>query len=472
MGAPSSTLPGPAMRNAALRRFADRVGSDSHGARAELIAEVAAARGPLIEPAGSGYVTVTFVLVGPVDALSPGDRPAVRCSLFPGLEPSSPMNLIPGTDDVWWAEVVAPDDISTPYQFQTRTVPLPVAADRPLLDPRVLTQFMAELEEVGFGDPANPSSYVQAWDEGAVDSDGSADARPSVPPVATVGGATRGRDSELTLPGAAPYPWHDAVARRGQIVRTRVASSLLRNSRTIEIWVPPGSERTECYASLPVVLLLDGEGLRGERMRVDLIFDNLLARGAVPPFLGVLIHNAGPMTRMREFPCNAAFATFVADELLAMLRSRYRITGDPTQVVIGGYSYGGLAADWIGLTRPDAVGAVLSMSASLWWGKRPDNAAADDESVGRDDRPEWLTRTMPPASLARRPARFWIDVGRLESAPLPQADGMTQVAANRNFRDRLRQHGYPIVGYREQPGGHDLLNWRRTLPDGLIALLG
>jgi hypothetical protein len=69
-------------------------------------------------------------------------------------------------------------------------------------------------------------------------------------------------------------------------------------------------------------------------------------------------------------------------------------------------------------------------------------------------------------------ARFWIDVGKLEDAPVPVARGVSQLSANRTFRDTVLRNGYRVAGYREQPGGHDLFNWRRTLPDGLIALLG
>ncbi len=386
------------------------------------------------------------------------------------------MDLVPGSSDVWWATVNAPDDVSTLYQFQSRLVPVPEGIDKPLHDPEVMSRYVAELTEVGFADPVNPTSFGVEQEVGVEGEEGSGAGEAADDPRAagdlTEHGADREErasrkwESALTLPGAAAFPWHDPVAEPGRIDRRRITSDVLGNTRTVEVWTPAGVVDT---TGLPAVVLLDGEGMRDERMRVELIFDNLVARAAIPPFVGVLVHNASPTSRMHEYPCNAKFATFVADELLPTLRIEYRFTADPSAIALGGYSYGGLASDWVGLTRPDAIGAVLSMSASLWWGKRPDNAGPGDDSLGRDDRTEWLTRTVGQApDLA---ARFWIDVGQLEDAPLPFADGADQVSANRRFRDVLGANGYRVVGYREQPGGHDLLNWRRTLPDGLMALL-
>jgi enterochelin esterase family protein len=42
---------------------------------------------------------------------------------------------------------------------------------------------------------------------------------------------------------------------------------------------------------------------------------------------------------------------------------------------------------------------------------------------------------------------------------------------NRQFRDILKVKGYN-VDYREFNGGHNYVNWRGTLADGLISLIG
>ena len=45
----------------------------------------------------------------------------------------------------------------------------------------------------------------------------------------------------------------------------------------------------------------------------------------------------------------------------------------------------------------------------------------------------------------------------------------SQLDSNRQMRDALVDHGYR-VSYAEFEGGHDLVCWRRDLPDDLKAL--
>lgn len=102
-------------------------------------------------------------------------------------------------------------------------------------------------------------------------------------------------------------------------------------------------------------------------------------------------------------------------------------------------------------------GSVLALSASLWW--------------GRDGDPAWLLRRFAETAPAP-PLRFWIDVGSLEDALLPGTDGLSMLSVARRLRDVVLERGHVLAGYRERPGGHDFVNWRRALPEGLAALLG
>jgi len=63
-----------------------------------------------------------------------------------------------------------------------------------------------------------------------------------------------------------------------------------------------------------------------------------------------------------------------------------------------------------------------------------------------------------------RQARFFLSVGRDEPAPL--GDNLIE---NRLMRDVLQTRGYQLK-YEEIEGEHDWINWRLTLPDGLMFL--
>lgn len=72
--------------------------------------------------------------------------------------------------------------------------------------------------------------------------------------------------------------------------------------------------------------------------------------------------------------------------------------------------------------------------------------------------------------MVKDSTRFHLDFGLMEDRP---SDGLIPNTAetNRHFRDVLRKKGY-LLHFQEFNGGHDYLNWRGTLADGLITLLG
>jgi enterochelin esterase-like enzyme len=369
--------------------------------------------------APAGHVLVTFLWRG-----GAATENVVVVGPFGHREPADGrMAHLPGTD-VWYRTYRLRADARTVYRLAENDslAPLPVARD---------PQRFRERTAGWRPDPRNRDPF------------------PAAEPWA----------SALDLPAAAPQPW---VAPRpgvppGTLDHARLASAVLGNERDVTVYTPPDYD--PAGAPYPLVVLFD-RGSYLEEVPTPTILDNLLAAGRVPPLVGVLVGNPDQATRDRELPCHPPLVRFLTEELLPWVRGRYRVTDDPARTVAGGSSYGGLAAAFAALERPDVFGAVLSQSGSYWW--RPED----------DPEYEWLTRRY--AERGRLPVRFYLDVGLLEDAsprPVGPPGHPGQLVANRHLRTLLGSKGYP-VRYAEFVGGHDYLCWRGTLADGLLALLG
>ena len=261
--------------------------------------------------------------------------------------------------------------------------------------------------------------------------------------------------SLVELPGAPPQPWikRSPDTPAGKLEEKRIKSAILNNERKAWVYTPPGYKTDgEPYGLL---VLFDGVAYT-LLVPTHLILDNLLAKGQIPPLVAVVLDNPTPTSRSDEMPCNPRFSDFLAKEVVPWMRENYRVTSNPNQTIVAGSSYGGLAATYAGFHHSEVFGNVISQSASFWW--KPKGDAEH----------EWLTRQF--AVSARLPVRFYLDVGLMETGPTPD-NGPNMVVVNRHMRDVLLAKGY-FVHYREFNGGHEYLNWRGTLADALLALVG
>ena len=129
--------------------------------------------------------------------------------------------------------------------------------------------------------------------------------------------------------------------------------------------------------------------------------DNLYAENLIPPLGTIFLDIIDFEVRSRELTCSPPFAEFIVQELFPWIQQDYHITSSPAQRIIGGFSFGGLAAAFIGLRHPELFGNVLSQSGSFWW--KPEG----------DIEHEWLTHQL--AVSDKLPLNFYLDVGLLET---------------------------------------------------------
>jgi enterochelin esterase-like enzyme/sugar lactone lactonase YvrE len=133
-------------------------------------------------------------------------------------------------------------------------------------------------------------------------------------------------------------------------------------------------------AEKPAALMVfqDGEGMRNVtgRWRVPVVFDNLIARGDMPPTIAVFINpghdKSRPMqnnkasNRGYEYDSlGDKYARFLLEEILPQVEQRYRISSDPAMRAIGGSSSGAICAFNVAWERPDQFGKVFSSVGSF-----------------------------------------------------------------------------------------------------------
>jgi enterochelin esterase-like enzyme len=233
----------------------------------------------------------------------------------------------------------------------------------------------------------------------------------------------------------------------------RFHSTILNNDHRVWVYTPPGYKREGKPYNL--LLLFDGSGYVS-LIPAPVVLDNLLAKGLIPPTVAVLVDSGSGEARDRELTCNPQFVEFVTKEVLPWVRQNYNVTSEPSRTIVGGASFGGLAAAYVAMKHPEIFGNVLAQSGSFWW--KPEN----------DDEYEWLTRQF--VASPKLPIRFYLQIGLLENLSTARLGSPTMLVASRHLRDVLQAKGY-TVQLQEINGGHDFFNWQAALPDGLTALL-
>ncbi|MFE4668808.1 alpha/beta hydrolase [Streptomyces sp. NPDC056716] len=419
------------------------VAAGQDGALDALTDALTKAGGPLLDALPDGGHLVTFVWIGPAEHI------AVASQLTMDDEGRvAQMERVAGTD-VWYLSLPVTDDrLSVLYTFAVNDPSTRVSTDdmmKLVQEENTLHEFALQRARCSHHDPFNPDRVTADIIHLGPEFDQNA------------------KDSVLTLPGADTETWFGPSRTPGTLTEHRVRSEVFGNERIITVYTPAGYERGR--GEYPLVFLLDGEY---QVENYPVILDNLIEAGAIPPTVAAFVHNKNPMSRMVEMCCNPDLVTQYADELLPWLRAEYGAGEDPSRTVATGASYGGLGSVWLAHSRPDAIGRVLSLSGSHWWGQK-DGFGGDESthSMGRDAEPEWLTRQIAADPVT--PTRYWVSAGTLENQPLPF--GITLLAANRHLRSVLTAKGYDVA-YDEFPGAHEHAGWRRAFANGLRYLLG
>jgi enterochelin esterase family protein len=268
--------------------------------------------------------------------------------------------------------------------------------------------------------------------------------------------------SLVIMPDAPPQPWIEQRLNvpRGNVAQHRFVSERLGDERTVSVYTPPGySADNEPY---PLLMVFDEQWYLS-LVPTPTILDNLRAERRIPPMVAVIIGNGPGNARNRQLGCNPAFSDMLAEELVPWVRKQYNITSAPARTVVAGASLGGLASTYSAWRHPEVFGNVLSQSGSYWW--LPDPEPGQPHNVNAYKEPNYVAEMF--IQSPRLPVRFFIGPGTEERDS--SGNGVDILLTSRTLKNVLLAKGYE-VGYSEFVGGHDFLNWRGTLADGLIFL--
>jgi enterochelin esterase family protein len=192
--------------------------------------------------------------------------------------------------------------------------------------------------------------------------------------------------------------------------------------------------------------------------RVPVVFDNLIARGEMPPTIAVFVNPghdsskpASPSpwknsNRSVEYDSlGDRYARFLLEEIIPELEKRWKISSDPEQRAICGASSGGICAFTVAWERPDSFRKVLS-SIGSFVNLRGGNAY-----------PSLIRKTEP------RPLRVFLQDS---SGDLDNAFGNWPLA-NQQMEAALKYMGYDVHLDFSEGYGHNSDRGGAIFPDAL-----
>src|SRR4051812_30417386 len=221
----------------------------------------------------------------------------------------------------------------------------------------------------------------------------------------------------LTTPVSAQEP----SSRRPRTIRTaRLTSEAMASVRTYGLLLPPDYETSA--RRYPVIYLLHGSGQQHATWGRRTLLDGATGAIVVMP----------DMDRTRYVGAGGRVdpqaETFVTQELVNEIDSRYRTIATREGRAIAGLSIGGFGAMVLGLHHPDTYSAIGAFSAPL-------------DGVGD------AAALIDAANIGFRPA-IYVGCGVADSLP----------PASRRFAALLQARGV-VPRYEEGPGAHTWEAW-------------
>ncbi len=263
--------------------------------------------------------------------------------------------------------------------------------------------------------------------------------------------------------------WKDRYA--GRLMRDRVPSRILAGSRDLLIWLPP-SYPAHPERRYPVLIMHDGQNvfdpdtsrISGVDWAADERVRMLAAERIMPETIVVgVVHPEGfaeGMTSLRDVDLSpelggAAYAEFVATELVTHLDERYRTLTGAENRLLAGAALGGLNAFYTAIHHPGIFGKFACLSSALG-----DQSQSPPEACGQ-------LRALEALPAMPQGARMYFDYGTLglDATCEPCHRELASLLRAKGWKDGREFRIIRVVG--ASPGE---LSWRDRLGDALAFL--
>ncbi|HEX4949653.1 MAG TPA: alpha/beta hydrolase-fold protein [Blastocatellia bacterium] len=206
----------------------------------------------------------------------------------------------------------------------------------------------------------------------------------------------------------------------------------------------------------PFMIFLDGSGALGDGVRVPVVFDNLIAKGELPPLIGIFVDPgvlpvASEATQMNRFnrineydSLDDRYSRFLVEELIPEVAKKYNLSKDPNDRALYGVSTGATGAFMAAWHRPDQFRRVMTFIGSFV------------NFRGADSLPARIRRTEP------KPIRIFMQDGKND---LSSYAGKW-IQQNESMAASLEFMGYDVklvVGEE----GHNMRHGGAVMPEAL-----
>jgi len=213
----------------------------------------------------------------------------------------------------------------------------------------------------------------------------------------------------------------------------------------------------------PFMIFLDGSGFLSDRVRVPVVFDNLIARHDLPPMIGIFI-DPGVLPAVsdqaqhrfeRVFEYDSLsdrYSRFLLEELIPEVEKKYNLSKDANDRALCGVSTGAVGAFMAAWNRPDQFHRVLSFIGTYVAMK------------GADSLPALIRKTEP------KPIRIFLQDGTNDHIVPAQPWG-TFYAGSWPINNQVMLEAFESAGYDAKlvmgTEGHNMKQGAAILPDAL-----